>query len=380
MPASTSGNQTGIDVLIYVEDPGAANYCADLPEALERRGWRVRLVAEGFALACLRSRGAPVEELAQSFTVQDVLDRTRPRLVVTGTSENLDTFGFELIAGARARGVTSAGVVDTAGNADYRFRGRTEEPLHHAPDWLAVPDSWTRDAYIALGYPAERIAVCGHPQYDRVLSVKERLDREDRRHREILFPGAGQNPVVVFAAEISGGLGHNFHRSPDYTLEGRGGRDGRTDIVLEEFLDAVDLLKIKPYLVLRLHPKNTLEELAPYLPGFQKISRSEPPLELVYSSDLVVGMNSMLLMEAAIMGRPTLSIVPREAETKTLPTVRAGITPCVTKRRELRTVLPDLLQNCFQPLPVDVSSLVSPGSLERTAAFLESLLCEPSNR
>jgi len=376
VPASTSGNQAGIDVLIYVEDPGAANYCADLPEALERRGWRTLLVATGFALEWLRARGGPVKELLQPTTARDLLERLRPRLVVTGTSENLDTFGFDLIAGARARGVKTVGVVDAAGNAAYRFRGRTEEPLYYAPDWLAVPDSWTMEAYVALGYPKERIAVCGHPHYDHVLNQACMMEAGNRRQqrRDLFHHKIDDTPVWIFGTEISNGLNNRCHRLPEYTLAGRGERNGRTDIVLEEFIDALEVLERRPYLVLRLHPKNTVEEFSPYLPAFDQVSKSEPILELIYAADLVVGMTSMVLMEAAIMGRPTLSIVPREAETKSLPTIRAGVTPCVTTRGELRSILPDLLQKCLQPVAAGVSSLVSPGSLERTVAFLESLL------
>jgi hypothetical protein len=123
-----------------------------------------------------------------------------------------------------------------------------------------------------------------------------------------------------------------------------------------------------------LHPKNTKEELAPFLKYFHQISQGDPPLPLFFAADLVVGMTSMLLMEAAIMGRSTLSIVPRDVEKVALPTIRSGITPCVTTRKELRTVLPDLLARCQQPMAVGPRSLVHPGSRQRTVAFIENLL------
>ena len=45
------------DVLIFVEDPGAVNYVAQLPAALSESGLRVRLLADGFAKDHLRERG-----------------------------------------------------------------------------------------------------------------------------------------------------------------------------------------------------------------------------------------------------------------------------------------------------------------------------------
>jgi hypothetical protein len=67
--------------------------------------------------------------------------------------------GLELIAEARLAQILSVGVVDAFGNTDHRFRGRTDDPLAYMPDWLLVPDEWTKAAYVALGYPQERTIV-----------------------------------------------------------------------------------------------------------------------------------------------------------------------------------------------------------------------------
>ncbi len=368
----------GIDILIYVEDPGAANFVAGLPEALEEQGWQTSLLAEGFAYQYLLDRGIQPEPVSKSVnSARELLTRLKPRLVMVGTSENPETFGFDLITEARRLGIITLGVVDALGNADYRFRGHTNDPLFYSPEWIAVPDQWTKEAYLDLGYPVERIAVCGHPHYDHVLDTAARLGKQDKQHlRNKKFPSNHNNfPVIVFASEVSTGLNPSqYQRMSDYTMTGRGTRTNRTEIVLEEFLDALALCEKKYYLVLRLHPKNTKEELAPFLKYFNQISQGEPPLALFFAADLVVGMTSMLLMEAAIMGRRTLSIVPRDVEKAALPTVRLGITRGVTTREELRTVLPDLLEKCKQPMAIDTGSWVYPGSRQRTVAFIEDLL------
>ena len=367
-----------IDIVIYVEDPGAANFVAGLPEALEKHGLKTRLLAGGFAYHYLLDRGIQPELLSKSVnSARELLTRLKPRLVMVGTSENPETFGFDLITAARTLGIMTLGVVDAFGNADYRFRGHTDKPLFYSPEWLAVPDQWTKEAYLELGYPVERLAVCGHPHYDYVLDTAARLGKQDKKHfRDKIFPSNHNNgPVIVFVSEISTGLNPGKYRHrPDYSMTGRGTRTDRTGIVLEEFLDALALCNQEHYLVLRMHPKNTKEELAPFLKYFNQISQGEPSLALVFAADLVVGMTSMLLMEAAIMGRPTLSIVPRDAEKVSLPTIRLDITPCVTTREELRTVLPDLLDRCKQPIALDTDHWVLPGSLQRTVAFIEGLL------
>lgn len=366
------------DILIYVEDPGAANFVAGLPEALEKHGWQTRLLAGGFAYQYLLDRGLQPELVSKSVnSAGELLTRLKPRLVIVGTSENPETLGFDLITEARTSGIITLGVVDAFGNADYRFRGHTDNPLFYAPEWIAVPDQWTKEAYLDLGYPVERLAICGHPHYDYVLDTAARLGKQDKqRSRNKLFPANHSNaPVIVFVSEISTGLNPGqYQHTPDYSLAGRGTRTDRTGIVLEEFLEALALCEPEHYLVLRMHPKNTKEELAPFLKYFNQISQEEPSLALVFAADLVVGMTSMLLMEAAIMGRPTLAIVPRAVEKTALPTIRLNITSCATTREELRTVLPDLLERCKQPMAIDTDHWLHPGSLQRTVGFIEGLL------
>lgn len=367
-----------IDILIYVEDPGAANFIAGLPEALKKHGWQTSLLADGFAFQYLLDRGIQPEFVSKSVnSARELLGRLKPRLVIVGTSENPETFGFDLIIEARALGIKTLGVVDALGNADYRFRGHTNDPLFYSPEWIAVPDQWTKEAYLDLGFPVERLAVCGHPHYDHVLDTAAGLGKQDKQHlRNKIFPSNQNNaPVIVFASEISGGLSPGqYRRTSEYTMTGRGTRTNRTEIILEEFLDAIALCEQKHHLVLRLHPKNTEEELAPFLRYFHQISQGEPPLALTFAADLIVGMTSMLLMEAAIMGRRTLSIVPREVERGSLPTIRLGITPCVTTQEELRAVLPGLLERCQQPMAIGTDHWIHSGSRQRTVAFIEDLL------
>lgn len=371
------GMEKVIDILFYVEDPGAANYIASLPAALENRSLRTCLLAEGPACSHLLRLGIKPEMLHRSATARELLSKFKPRLIIVGTSANPDTFGFDLITEAHDLGIITIGAVDAFGNADYRFRGRTGNALSHAPEMLIVPDQWTKDAYLSLGYPSEHIAICGHPHYDYLLDATERLGQVDRQTlRSAMFPFNHEDaPVVIFGAEPLIGLNsEKYSRTADYTLTGRGMRMNRTEIVLEEFLDAVAQLSSQPYLVLRMHPKNTKEDLAAFIGDFHQVSDKGASLELLFAADLVVGMTSMLLQEAVIMGRPALSIVSRAAEKKSLPMIRAGVIPCVSTRDELRVTLPELLRKNGQSITSGIDQLISYGSLQRTVTFIEGIL------
>lgn len=332
-----------MNVLVFVEDPGAANYLAEVPAALAKTGAHVTVVADGSARPYLTERGATFALASIDGAAEELVAATKPAVVVLGTSENLDSRGLALVPAARARGIPTIGAVDAFANAAHRFRGRTDDPLAFAPDRVLVPDVWTKDAFVALGMADDAVIVCGHPHYDHVLAERARLAELDRRAlRARLFPTAsiGDAPLIVFVAEISTGLDPaQFRRSADYRLAGRGERDGRTEIVLEELIDAVAAVAPQAKLVVRLHPKNTVEELGALAGEVTALSRGGSPLEVVQSADLVVGMTSMLLFEAALLGKRTLALVPRELEREWLPSLRSGVTPTFTDRVELRAWL-----------------------------------------
>ncbi len=371
------------DVLIFAEDPGAANYVAPLPTSLTERGWHTIVLAAGIAKGYLLARGVNTEAVQPSATAVQILDRIRPRVLLVGTADNPGTLGLALVAAARSAGITSVGVVDAPMNAEYRFRGRSDAALTFAPDWLLVPDEWTKQAFVALGFPATQAVVCGHPHYDYVRETAARLAAEERNVlRQRVLPGVPANQkVVVFVVE---GVEKLRPLLPEpliheYTLTGRGTSTGRTEILFEEFLDAIQAVTPRPYLVLRPHPKNTPDDYVAYLSGFDLVHTGGSPLELVYSADLVVGATSMLLLEAALLGRPTLSILLRADEKEWLPSIRTGVTPYVTTRAGLQSVLVDLLRAGSQPPPIDSHKIIVGGSLQRTVELIGGLLDE-SNR
>ncbi len=364
-----------IDILLFVEDPGAANCIIGLPGALAEIGYSARLFCQGPAVDYLRSRQVAACELSVETTADSLLSVLRPRLLAVGTASNPHSLGLALIQVARRRNIASVALLDSALNAGYRFRGETQDPLYYLPQWLLCPDEATRQAFLALGVRPDAIRLIGHPQLDRVLARRRELSGLDRGAlRREFFPGleAGRR-VGVFVAEPSYGPGAiPYRKTGDYTLHGRGAAAGRSEIVIEEFLDAARL-RDDLYLVLRLHPKQDPRELAAYLPEFDQLSRKEPPLDLIWAADFAAGLTSMLLYEAAALGVPTLSIVPRPMEQSWLPSVERGWTPVVWERLQLRARLAALVA-----LAVNASArplrLEAAGAIQSMAAFFHELL------
>lgn len=365
------------DILIFVEDPGPAHYAAALPGALAVKGRRTVVYAAGLSRGALKQRNIPYLTVDGSSTAESLLREIQPKILLTGTSENPDSLGLQLIHAAQRAGIQTAAFIDAGVNAPHRFRGRSDKALTYVPDWILVPDDWTRDDFIRIGARADRTVVCGHPHYDYVLHIARTWTADYRRElKRRILPGLtdGQQ-VTVFLSEGSERVRLlSPPTSPlEYSLKGMGNRTGRTEIIIEEFLMAVHALPQRPYLILRLHPKDQPEDFRIYAEHFDHIDLSSPPLELIFCADLVVGMTSMLLLEAALLGRKTLSVVPRQAEKDWLPTVRQDITPCVMTRPDLIATLQNLLKKDVFVQP-DPRSCITEGSLERLLVFIDGLM------
>jgi hypothetical protein len=355
--------------MMFVEDPGAANYAADVPEVAARRGLSIRLCASGLARATLDALGFRYEQVGLDTDMRGL------RAVLVGTAEAADARGLALIDEAKQAGIPAIGFVDGPANPAFRFRGRSDNPLQHAPDWLAVPDEGTRERFIAVSYPSDRVRACGHPFHDRVRALRADFCASDRHvRRAALWPDAGRRKVIVFAAELSSGLEERaFRRSAEYSLSGTSGSDLRTDIVLEEFLLAVSALKAKPYLVLRLHPKTPRATFARYLDAFDAVSEGGAAGPILDVADAVVGLTSVVLDEAALLGRPVLSIVPRERERVWLIGAMLGVVPMASRRDEILSKLKSALAG-ERTDPAAIDALIKPGAADNVVDLIETAI------
>lgn len=324
-----------VDILIFVEDPGAANMVLDLPAKLADRGCQATLLAANYAIEYLSARNLIFHNVTNDVQVGFLLNHFMPKLLSVGTSENPDGIGLALIDEARLRNIPVVAIVDMACNAERRFRGRGNLALTHLPDRLIVSDITTQDAFIALGFPAKNIAMLGHPQYDKAWRRRYEFEREGLRAPHAI-------PRWVFVAEGFDHLNHEAsYRTSGYTLMGRGDTDWRTGIVLEEILDGVAMLQPRPHIVVRLHPKSTRQDFNRWANEISLDDESDP-LACIWEADVVLGMSSMLLVEAAILGRPVLSILPRQCETEWLDPLVRGYLVSVWDRKSLRSSLCDL--------------------------------------
>lgn len=363
-------------ILVYVEDPGAANMVLGLGDALAGEQATYQIIAGGLAAGYLRDRHEPITDCRSTAEALDILQTYKPSVVAYGTAEDPVTPAFALAAQAKANGIPTVGLMDGPANPEYRFRGLTHDPLAHAPDMLLVCDATVRTAYAQLGFDSEKIILCGHPSLDRARETARNLKAENKDElRQRCFPDApAGRPILLFLAELSDGLGNEqFQRGPEYSLQGRGGADGRTEIVLEEVLDAAQLVTPDPYFVMRLHPKTPRKAYAAYDYEIDAYSEGSDLYPSLFAADLVVGLSTVLLFETAVMNRPVLSVLPRMAEIPWLTANSLGLTQYVTTRESLREALVRGIKTPDDFLPSWSNDAIVFGAAKRIARALTAI-------
>jgi hypothetical protein len=358
-----------------LEDPGASNFLIPLVEELSKLNVPLFLYGVGVGALQLRELGYSVSEPPNYLEAQNILKSLQCRLLVIGTSEDRNTPAFTLVQAARALSIQSIGIVDASVNSEFRFCGSTANPLANITDWLFVPDLSTYSAFSNFGFPQSRISIVGHPARD-LARRRARLLSSGKN----LFSNLSSSYVhrIVFVSELSEGLNHGqYSQSSSYTFQGRGNSSARTIIIAEELLDACSYLTEKHNLntsvVLRLHPKQTINDFSLLSEDFDEISSFGDPLTLLGSSDLVVGMTSTLLVQAYDMGIPCLSILPRVEEKAWLPELSSGTIDSVFDSITLRSVL---LKKLLSPrFPSDSASPIdcSHDSVSKMIGFLMNI-------
>jgi len=366
-------------VLFLVEDPGAVNLVVPLIPELIRRGIEFEVVGIGPSEPYLESRKISYQS-GSGQSAPEILEYYNPKLVAVGTSENLDSVVLEVILLSRNKGIETVGLIDQMCNAEYRFRGRSDASLTYQPDWLFVPDKATLLAYHELGFNTERVVVVGSPHLDLILQEVELLDLEgiSKVRQRLLSNAVSDRKVVVFLGEANTGLQEGqCELTEEYTLRGRGASRWRSCIVLEELLDALREVGAPsdPYTVLRLHPKNDPNDFRAYYSEVDLVSSGGTPVELMYAADVVVGMTSMALAEAVAIGRPALSIIPREIETSWLQGSIANIIPCVFERSALIMVLRSLLSSPASKQERSSLSGATHSMVQWIESFIASQVC-----
>jgi hypothetical protein len=283
-------------ILIVARDVAGAHAVGTVAQELAKNH-PLHILAEDIAAVTLPTYGLTVSPLDEPLEVR--FERLKPRLVLTGTSIQPGLEKQSLVL-AREYGIPSLALLDSWTQYAARFNDlETGETLRYLPDKLAVFDQTSLDELTALGIPPDRIVVTGNPYFSRLAYTQPEHSRAFVR-AELGIPLTAR--MVVFISEPL----PDFWYTRFATNYPSGEEIEETLRLCAEALAEVE----NSAFVVKLHPieePSLAQRALGELPG-QLVGRYDPT-SLVKASDLVVGMNSNLLLESALAGCPTYSIL-----------------------------------------------------------------------
>jgi UDP-N-acetylglucosamine 2-epimerase len=243
---------------------------------------------------------------------------------------------LELIGAARERGVRSVSVLDFWGHYKERFRLAQREVL---PDAIAIMDERARREMLSQGFSPEILHVTGQPAFD----VLDECDTPAAREaaRELVGRRLGGGSDLRSVVYVSQPLARLFGHERLGFVEG----DVLT-AVTSSLAEIVERRHARAGLLVKRHPR----EVGTDVPGpgspsprltVEVIPDDDPTDARVWvlGCDLVVGMSSMLLMEACLLRQPVVSFQPGLKEPDTLPSNAMGWSRAVYDRAELQRAL-----------------------------------------
>lgn len=257
---------------------------------------------------------------------------------------------------ARSAGIPAVALLDHWRNYAGRFSSRRE--FDSLPDALAVMDTSAADAIRALGFPSERIRVTGHPQLEECRPVTTHERRSARARLGI----DDTRSVVLFASEPK-----IEHHGADTGAQGHPGYTER--VSLAAVRDALRSLSPDAVLVVRPHPLQQPWSLPDGAPE-TRVSGDDTPREAISAADAVTGMTSMLLLEAALSGIPTVSVRPGGSDAEFREGESLGVRTALdwpAARGQLAAALETQRQ---APLPMPAPHA---GATERVIELVEAL-------
>ncbi len=359
-------------IWVGARDAGAANVLLPVLGRLGARGGvDLRVIAEGPALGIFRAsgisaEGAPADPGQRASFLSACRRETPPDALLLGTSWGA-SIEKELLRIGQQGGVPALSVVDHWS----KYRERFVEPESgqvRLPTRIGVIDEIALEQAVADGLPRGRLTVTGQPYLQSLAAASgdPALRRRARRLRTEWLGGRQAGGVILFGSEL---FSDDFPPGSPHDLG-----YGETD-ALEGLAQALQKLEVRHRrrlkLVVKLHPKENLQRFRPGPLAQERgflLLEAEPAWPCLLASDVVVGMTSMLLLEAAILRRPAVSYQPAKGIAAPFIGTETGL----VRSARSPEALADHLSDCLSPgaaVPASGSPAPAAGS-----GFLRRLL------
>lgn len=308
-------------ILFASQDPGGTNVLIPIMKKISDK-YHFDVLAKDSAVSIYRHREIPFTDVSEIVSSCDILKmkeliiRYSPDIVVTGTS-SADYFERNIWLVARSIGVKSVAILESWSYYGLRFSNYTFEnndkyipggPFPYLPDKIFVMDEYSKARMIAEGINSDLIEIIGQPFLEELSVIYKNLNQKELEAYKQQVVGDSKKKLIIFASDhlkdcfLPSGIEYWGYDEESIFYE-----------IYESMIETCD--NPEGYvIVIRPHPKEAAGKwdiIAGMAgkKGIQIVIDGTTKAELVIAAaDLVVGMWSMLLIEAVLANKRILSV------------------------------------------------------------------------
>jgi hypothetical protein len=300
--------------MLCATDAGGVANLVPLVAPLRARGRRVVALSSAAHTKAFDASDARLTDVTPG-DVDAVVTRYAPAAAICGTTRYASP-DRSLIAVARARGIRVTAVIDERYGYRQRFEVKAGE-VETWPDAITVLDAASVAEAVSEGVPAGTLNVTGSPALARTAGLA-RAFAADPPPRPLWLPEGP--PIVVFVSET---VAADYGTGPN-SPGAMGAFVGYTEVtVLAALREALARLRVTCTVVEKLHP--AAPDPAEAASGGVLQVRDVLLWPLMWHAHAVVGMRSMALLEARLLGVPALSYQPGLLGPERCTAVRVGL-------------------------------------------------------
>ena len=278
-------------IIFAAQDPGGFNSLFGVIQKLQSDdSFRIKTLLANESRKMAEKRGVEYVDCTDvsSEDINDILDEFRPDIIFSATSDG-SSVEKKIIQWGKKNNVKTIAIVDFWSNYKLRFSSPGTEDMEFGPNMICVIDEFMKKEMVGEGFEEEKLVITGNPFFDTFEKT------ESKRGDYILFTsqpfseayqGSGKKIDVPIFNEID---------------------------VFSQIVEQLEELKIDLPIKIALHPRSKKKDKYDNILNSSSLKievAQENTENLIEKSELVIGINTMVLFQAAITGNKVISYQP----------------------------------------------------------------------
>lgn len=339
-------------ILFFSRDPGGTNVLIPLILKLEAE-YELSIWGKDGAINRYQMQGILCNDIAEYYgsnikpnNIKDFLQREKPSLVITGTSADDYTEKY-LWEEAEKLGIFSFAVLDQWMNYGIRFSPYTlgesdkfngNRTISYLPSKVLVMDELSREKLIEEGVPEKNIAITGQPYLEFFSSMIRNISEDDIKKYKRQMKILENEKIIVYASED---ISKMFCDTEEKYYWGY--NEKTTFKQIKNVLNIEKEIAENTKVIIRPHPKEDIDYWKRFIEndksGKYVLDEKSSSKLLIAVADLIIGMQSMFLLESALSEKPILSVQIGLCRENPLILDEMGVVNTILTSEELRNTL-----------------------------------------